>query len=136
MEPLLENATISNVIQDAHTSIDASSLIEICCALAIPLFALLIGHYANKLISKHEHTSLGLKIIDFTAPLLSPLLAIAFSFAALFAFRHYDTVTHVMPFVAKLTIAWFAIRLIMLVSSRQSAGWFIICIITFYSKRF
>ncbi|MES2983763.1 MAG: mechanosensitive ion channel domain-containing protein [Pseudomonadota bacterium] len=130
MEPsLLENVTISTALQDAHTRLDASSLLELVCALAIPLLAMLIGLHVNRFIDRRPHTTLGLKIIDFTAPLVSPLLAIAMCFGALMTFKYMETATHVLPFVLKLTVAWLAVRIVVLMSSRQSAGWLIVCIV-------
>jgi hypothetical protein len=67
----LQNQTINAAVMRANLQLDAATIEEIICALTVPLIAILIGIRVNRYITRRKHTTWGLKLIDFTAPLLS-----------------------------------------------------------------
>ena len=95
----------------------------------MPLIAILIGIRVNRYIDNRKHTTWGLKLIDFTAPLLSPLLTVLFTFVSIAVFRANNLETYLLPFLVKLAASWFAIRTVTLMSTRRTAGWFIALVI-------
>lgn len=109
--------------------LDAATMEELFCAIVMPLLALFIGARINRFIDSKPHTTMGISIIDFSAPLLSPLLAILFSGLAVAGFKMLGAPLTVLPFVVKLAVAWFAIQLVAMMSSKQTAGWFIALVI-------
>ena len=126
---LAENVTLTDAVEQANTHISAATLTEILCVLAIPLLSLLLGITINRAIDKRPQTTLTLRIIDFSGPLLSPFLAVILSLLGKHFLPQLGTPVLLMPFVVKLAVAWFAIQLVILMSNRKSAGWMIACII-------
>lgn len=132
---LPENVTLDNAIEQAHSywgalgAFKAASLYEIACLIAIPLLSLLIGTALNRYIDRRPNKTLGFAVMDFCAPLVSSVLTVLLSVVALQLFHHFEIQTYILPFGLKLAIAWFAIQLVMLMSSHRSAGWLIACFI-------
>lgn len=126
-EQQLQN--IKQITEGALISLDAAGMGELLCALVLPLLALLIGILFSRWVSRRASDSINAKLLDFIAPLMAPFLATLFVMLAGFIFRHYEVKLFILPFVWKLTVAWFAIRLVAMMSSRQSAGWLIALVI-------
>ncbi len=124
-----QNIAINNAVETAHTHLDAASQLEILCVLLIPLLALLIGTRLSHFIATRTAPSLAMRALAFIAPMASPLLATLFSFVAKSAFEYEEMELFLLPFAVKLAVAWSAIRLVRLMSTRQSAGWVIACFI-------
>lgn len=122
-------ATVTEVANDAITQWGAAGWIELICAVALPLLALLIGISLNRYIDNSTKKSLNTRFLDFMGPLFSPSFAVIFLMAAGFTLRYLQVELHVLPFIWKLAVAWLAIRLVIMVSSRQSAGWLIVLVI-------
>ncbi len=109
--------------------VTSTSPAEIVVAVALPLLALLIGIRINRYIDSKPNHTLPAKAIDIMAPLISPVLAFLFvSFAGLLLVS-LDIKPLVLPFVAKLSVAWFAVQLVMTISSGRSASLFIMLVI-------
>lgn len=130
MEKLIENeATVQEVAEDALTHLNSAGIIELTCAFALPLLALLIGRLLNQHIDARKSKALHVSILDWAGPLIAPLLAIIFLMIAGYTLRGLQFQLHVLPFVWKVAVAWFAIQLISLMSSRQGTGWMVVLVI-------
>ncbi len=125
----LQNQTVTTAVTQANSQIDAATLPEIICIIAVPILAILIGMLVNRYIHSKKHTSWGLKAIDFTAPLLSPLLTVLFTLLSIAIFRATDIAIYILPFLLKLAVSWVAIRTVTLMSTKRTAGWFIALVI-------
>lgn len=120
---------VDALADEAIRSLDAASSLELLCAILLPIVAILIGMLLNRLIDRRPQDSLITRIVNFMGPLLSPALAVAFLMIAGFTLRAQDMELFILPFVWKAAVAWLAMQLVFLVSSRQSAGWVIILVI-------
>lgn len=131
MEELINNeATVQQVATDALSRLSSAGIIELTCAVALPILALLIGRVLNRIIDDRKKTkSLKLSILDWAGPLIAPLLAIVLLMIAGYSLRALVGELHVLPFVWKLAVAWFAIQLVSLMSSRQGTGWMVVLVI-------
>lgn len=121
--------TVQEALVDAAAHLDSAGVTELTCAIALPLLAFLLGRILNRLIDNSPRKSLHTSFLDFMGPLFAPCFAVLFLMAAGFTMRYLDIKLHVLPFVWKLAVAWLAIRLVVMVSSRQSAGWLIVLVI-------
>lgn len=122
-------ATVTDVANNAVSHLGAAGWIEITCALALPLLAVLLGIWLNRWIDNSPKKSLHNRFLDFAGPLWSPLFAVLLLMAAGYTMRGMEIDLHILPFVWKLAVAWLAIRLVALVSSRQSTGWLAVLVI-------
>lgn len=106
-----------------------TSLAEMVAAFTLPLLALLIGIRINRYIDSKPNHTLNAKVIDFLAPLISPVLAILFTLGAIAVLVQmgYDPV--ILTFVMKLCVAWLAVHGVMTLSSGKTAGLFIAFVI-------
>lgn len=132
MEKILEQdvqVDVDAAVDNALTHLNAAGLNELICALVLPLLALLIGRIVNRWIDSRPKDSINAHIIDFSAPLLAPLLAVLFLMGAGLIFRAQGVELFILPFVWKLAVAWLAISIVAMVSSRQSTGWLIVLVI-------
>lgn len=132
VEKIIDSAQVQElqeITETALISLDAAGIGELLCGFILPLAALLIGVLFNRWVDRRSSDSLHVKLLDFIAPLTAPALATIFVMLAGMFFRHYDVRLFILPFIWKLTVAWLAIRLVALMSSRQSAGWVIALVI-------
>lgn len=130
MESLLSNEqAVQAAAEDAITHLSSAGIFELLCAFALPVLALLIGRVLNRIIDDRKTKSLHSSIMDWAGPLIAPLLAILLLMAAGYSLRSLQFDLHVLPFVWKLAVAWFAIQLVSLVSSRQGTGWLAVLVI-------
>jgi small-conductance mechanosensitive channel len=125
----LQKAHLDEVTAQAADSLMAAGSWEIILAAALPLLAYIIGQTINHWIDRQPQETIHAKLVDFMASLLSPLLSTLFTALAVFVLEYLDIPVHILPFIVKLSIAWFAIRLVVMMSTRQSAGWFIALVI-------
>jgi small-conductance mechanosensitive channel len=98
---------------------------EIVVAVALILLALLAGILVNRHVDAKPKTTLPAHAIDSVAPLLAPVLASAMLGIAVLVFKHLGFDALFLPLVAKLCVAWLAIRAIVLMSSGKTATLFI-----------
>lgn len=130
MESILNNeVAVQEAAENALTSLNSAGVFELTCAIAFPLLALLIGRVLNNVIDARKTKSLHVSILDWAGPLIAPLLAVIFLTATGYTLRGLDFELHILPFVWKLAVAWFAIQLVALVSSRQGTGWMAVLVI-------
>lgn len=125
----LNTDDIDAVANHVVTSLHAASHVEIIAAVVLPILAIIIGQTINRWIDRKPKESISANIIDFMGSLLSPGLAVLFLMGAGFTMRFMEIELFVLPFVWKVAVAWFAIRFVTLMSTRQSAGWVIILVI-------
>lgn len=125
----LEAPDIAALSDHAANQLNAAGTWEIILAAALPLLALIIGQTVNRWIDRRPKESLYANFLDFIGPLISPALAVIFLMIAGFTMRYMEIDRHILPFIWKLCFAWFAIRLVAMMSSRQSAGWVIALVI-------
>lgn len=88
------------------------------------------GTLANRIIDRIPKRGWVLRAIDFFAPLMQSLITILLllGFADLVADKLFKP--HLLPLAFKCAVAWFAIRLVLLLSTRRTAaGWFIALVI-------
>lgn len=126
---LPENVTITNAVETANTHLGAASLVELLCVVAVPLLALLMGIKLNRFIDTLPKKSLSMRVVDFVAPLLASVFAFCMLMGLHYLFQEQGVPIFILPFAIKLALAWFAIQLAILMSSRQSAGWVIAFVI-------
>lgn len=130
MEQLIDQeGAVQAAAETAITHLNSAGTFEIVCAAALPLLALFIGRVLNRVIDARKTKSLHSSILDWAGPLIAPLLAILFLTATGYSLRGMDYELHILPFVWKLAVAWFAIQLVSLVTSRQGTGWTAILVI-------
>lgn len=109
--------------------IAASSPAELALCVALPILALLIGIRLNRYIDSRPKSTLYTKLIDFVGPLIAPFFAALFTITTALILREIGHEPHILGFVTKICIAWFAVELVMIVSSGRTAGMFIAFII-------
>lgn len=119
----------SQAASSAITSFADAGTLEVTCALVLPILALLIGRLVNRWLDQHPKESWIPKFFDFLGPLLAPTLAVIFLTSIGYTLRGLDYELYILPFVWKLAVAWFAIQLVALVSSRQGTGWMVVLVI-------
>ena len=88
----------------------------------IPLFSCVVGLYLARLISRRPKASRAVRILDFIAPMLCPLLTFSLTYAAIQFFRTYSVESNLLLMLAKLSAAWFSIILIRQMISKHIAG--------------
>jgi small-conductance mechanosensitive channel len=111
------------------SALENASLTELIAAPVIVLLSLLIGIRLKRFLEGHHRTSGFYTVLDIIGPLVSPILVFFFSMASLTAFRTAGTESDILTFLIKLSAAWFAITLIILMSSKRTAGWFVALVI-------
>lgn len=122
-------STATEAVTTAHHSLDTAHWQELLCVVVLPLLALLLGRAINRMIDRRSHSTMSIKIIDFTGPLVAPTLTIFLLMLASAGLHAVKLPIIVLPFIIKLAVAWFAIQLVILMSSRKSAGWVIALLI-------
>lgn len=130
MESLLSNEqAVQAAAEDAITRLSSAGIFELLCAFALPLLALLVGRVLNRVIDDRKTKSIHSSIMDWAGPLIAPVLAILLLMAAGYSLRALQFDLHILPFVWKMAVAWFAVQLVSLVSSRQGTGWLAVLVI-------
>lgn len=130
MEKIIDSeTTVQEVAQDALTQLNSAGMLELLYTFILPLLALLIGRLLNRLIDRSKGTSFFSSVLDWAGPLIAPLLAILFLMGAGYSLRAMELELFILPFAWKLAVAWFAIQLVSLVSSRQGTGWMVVLVI-------
>ncbi len=123
MENEIQTITQTHLLPQMHYAIDRLSGFETLIFIAIIFSSLLLGSLLNRAIDTIPHRNWKSKLIDFLAPLLASLTAIGLTGIAHATYRHLEIDMILLPLALKVTVAWFAIRLVMLMTSRKTAGW-------------
>jgi small-conductance mechanosensitive channel len=110
-------------------TIAGATFLELLFMGILPVLALLLGGWINHRIDRIEKTSWQSRLIDFAGPLLSPFFSLLFFSVALEALKTPGSQWPLLHFGFKLSVAWFAIRAVILMSSRKTAGWVIALVI-------
>lgn len=113
---------IAGVIQHA-------SDIEKISAILLPITAIIAATWLNKRIDRILRKNWVTRMIDFSGPLLAPILAVLFTAMLIITFAMAEDSHQLLNFLFKLGVAWLAIRAVMLMSSRKAAGWMIALVI-------
>lgn len=125
LQALIEPQNISRIV----ALIQKIDGLEALLFAGIIIASLCLGTLLNRVIARHQKNNWGMRFFNFLAPLLSSLIAILLVICALSIYDHYEITPTILPLGIKLVIAWFAIRAVMLMSSRRTAGWFIALVI-------
>lgn len=97
--------------------------------LALGVLAILVGNSLKRRIRRSERLSLQMEFVGFLTPLVPPTLAILLLSISYGIAKFLDVPRDIFLFGLKLSIAWLAIRFVMQMTSRQSAGWVIVLVI-------
>lgn len=124
LHPIMQS--VQAWLQAELAMLNATSAGEIVLATALPLLAILISIQINRFIDRQPNRTLYAKVIDFTAPLISPVLAIIFTAAALGALTEENYHPILLAFSFKICVAWLAVHIvIILTSGTRTASLFI-----------
>jgi small-conductance mechanosensitive channel len=113
---------IADVIQQASET-------EKVIAILLPLFACLMSSWFNARIDRMPQRSWKTKFVDFIGPLMSPIFALMLCVLAIITFAAISEAHGLLSFVFKLSVAWLAIHIVLLMSSRKAAGWMIALVV-------
>lgn len=122
-------AALNDWLVTVRDVILSASHVEQIIAASLPVLALLLGTLLNSIIDRMPQRTWKAKFVDFTAPLLAPLVSLALTTLAATAFAAADRGHDLITFVFKLSMAWLAIRIVLLMSSKRTAGWLIALVI-------
>lgn len=120
---LLES--IQFVLAPLAEAIAATQIQEWVVALAMPPVAYVVGHYFVRMISARQKNTRTLRLLNFCAPLISPLFAICLNVTALSVIRSAGLESALLLFMTKLSATWLAVRLIRQMIEQRIAGWFV-----------
>lgn len=124
-------------IMQAYTSIQAT-LNHVVALLTEPsiwiaLFAFLSAYLLGKKVKRRARSSirasLKTEFADFVLRLTAPLLALPMMLALCLLAKPFGLDEPVFAFFFKLALAWLAIKTVLIMSTRQSAGWMIAIVI-------
>lgn len=129
MEKHLQTFLSSKPANTGWNTLQQVDMLE--CLILLTLFAISVclGILTNRAIDRLTKKDWRTHILDYLAPLSASLLAIFFIIIALSIYEHYEIAPTILPFGLKVAVAWFAIRAVILMSSRKTAGWFIFLVI-------
>jgi small-conductance mechanosensitive channel len=102
---------------------------EAWLSLGLLVISLCLGILLNRIIDRFPQRNWRARAVDFLAPLLSSLLAMILVTIGLSVYRYYEIDPTLLPLTLKLAVSWFAIRVVLLMSSRKTAGWFVVLVI-------
>jgi small-conductance mechanosensitive channel len=117
------------LIKKADTLLSGMEPLEGLLFVALVAMGVAIGVLLNRIIDRVPKDRWQWRFVDYVAPLFSPLFAAGLMTIALVAFERYEVKPTLLPLGLKLAVAWCAIRLVMLMSTRQTAGWLIALVI-------
>lgn len=103
--------------------IESLSLLEMGVFAAIVLTSLTLGLIVNRIIDRLPHRTWSSKLVDYLAPLSASIFAMGLTTLVMAVFEHLERDPAWLPLGLKLSVAWFAIRLVMLMTSKKTAGW-------------
>jgi small-conductance mechanosensitive channel len=116
---------VTNIAQVIHHASDMEKVI----AVLVPLFACLLSDWFNARIDRLNRISWKTKFVDFIGPLMSPIFALLLCTLAIIVLTATSGTQGLLHFVLKLSVAWLAIRIVLLMSTRRAAGWMIALVI-------
>lgn len=117
------------VIEQAGASLERASAQEIVAIIAVFVLAVLFAVQVRRWLERMQRTTWLARFTYSIAPLLAPGFALLFAGFAAAIFKGLAIGPVLLPFVTKVIVAWLAMRTVILVSPRESAGWFIALII-------
>lgn len=123
------NGHLATMLSTGWESLSSAGLVEILCALIIPLLAILISRTLSHWSAQQPSETLHQRVIKFLVALVGPLVALVLLTLAAIIVKSQTTDLFLLPFVFKLAAAWLAIRIVMLMSYGHSAGWVITLVI-------
>lgn len=105
--------------------LDRIDTLEACIFIGLIAISLCLGILINRAIDRLPQRSWKERAVDYLAPLSASFAAILLVTAAISIYGHYEIEPTILPLGLKCVVAWFAIRAVMLMSSKRTAGWFI-----------
>ncbi|MEJ0010205.1 MAG: mechanosensitive ion channel domain-containing protein [Alphaproteobacteria bacterium] len=127
---------LSNFYHDARDAflqffdrVDASTPGELIAVAAAPVLAALIGVRLARFVRSRRKFGLTNWLSESAAPFFVPGLTLIFAMLGLAIVQASDVEPVLLPMEIKIAIAWLAMRLVLQMSSRQSAGWVIVLVI-------
>ena len=120
---------LTPVLQDIATLLERATSTELLLATALPLLSLLIAIRLSRWFHQLPRTTFRARIADYAVPLLTPALSLIFMGIGLGILKGLSVTPLFLPFLIKVLLAWLAMRVVILVSSREIAGWFIALVI-------
>ena len=117
------------VIEKASAQLHVAAPAEIALAIALPLLAWLIANRLEAWFHRLPRTTWRARLADFVVPLLAPGFALLFIGIGLGVLKGMTIAPAILPFLIKVIIAWIAMRVVLLMSTREMAGWFIALVI-------
>lgn len=124
-----EPAPITEIASQAAATLHTAAPVETAFAIGLPIAALIISALVNRWIGNRQAISSTARFFHFMASLLAPLLTLLFVVVTQRVMQNQHIETTILPFEIKLALAWLAIRLVLTLSERNTAGWFIALII-------
>ncbi len=106
-----------------------SNLPFLMIAAGLFLLGVLIGKLVRRHVKNLRSPTLKIAFVQFAIPLIPPAITTGIVGAGFLVARlsGFESI-HILFFV-KISIAWLAIRLVMRMTSRKTAGWFIVMVI-------
>lgn len=126
---LAENNSLNQTVIEAHASLNAASHLELLVAVLVPLLALFLSLGARRLLSHQPQERAWVQLATGFGSLFAPFLSLIGAAIALSVHKKLGLEIAILPFVFKLSLSWFAIQLVRLMSSSRSAWWVIACIV-------
>jgi small-conductance mechanosensitive channel len=120
---------LAHAAEQAIGVLDLANPYEFVLLASAIITGLLIARLLSSRSGRHSRESVAGRVLHFVAPLTASLVACAITAIGLSLLRAEEAEPSLLPFALKLMVAWFAIQLVNLMSSRQSAGWLIVCVV-------
>lgn len=116
------------LIETSNVIVNASTVEQIMAA-SLPVIACILGSWLNHRIDRMSQRSWKTKFVDFIGPLLAPLFSLLFVSLAASYLKATGHSHALLSFAAKVSIAWLIVRVVLLMSSRRTAGWVIALVV-------
>lgn len=129
MEKYLQTFLSFKFITAAWDALQQIDILEGIILLALFGVSICLGILVNRAIDRLGKRDWRTHLLDYLAPLSASLITMLCIITALSVYEHYEVAPTILPFGLKVAVAWFAIRLVVLMSSRKTAGWFIALVI-------
>lgn len=129
MEKELTTLLPARTFTGALSILESIDIIEAAIFAGLIVMSLCLGILLNRIIDRLPQRNWTARVVDYLAPLLASITSMLLVTMALSTYRRYDIEPTILPLGLKLCVAWFAIRLVMLMTSKKSAGWFIFLVI-------
>ena len=124
MEP-----TAETLLANITTFIGQYSGEKIALCVGMMLVAFLIGNLLRRRLVAASHPTFKKEFMVYLTPLVPPVVSLIFFSIAYGVIQAQELPSDVFQFFLKLSIAWLAVRVVMMMTTRKSAGWFIFLVI-------